>query len=241
MCPGAYGIQEQTVTLAWVSTCFRSSVMHVGEYAARAPETLLDRLVIFEDIPMDTERVVEIRWHGRGGQGAVTSANLLAEAAWHAGFKGVSSAPAFGAERRGAPVTASTRLSSQPLRHFSQVEHPNIVVVMDDSLLFTAGATHGLSPDGFVIVNSRTAPEALGLDNGYRVATADADRIAVEVGLNVSGILMVNTAMLGVVARATGLVDLKHLEIAINNMFSPRAAARNLDAARRTYALTECL
>lgn len=187
-----------------------------------------------------TDKIIEIRWHGRGGQGAVTSANLLAEAAYHAGFKGVSSAPAFGAERRGAPVTASTRLSSQPLRHFSQVERPDIVVVMDDSLLLSANATRGLAPNGHIIVNSRKTPEALGLDNGYRLAAADADHIAAEVGLLVSGILMVNTAMLGAVARATGPINLEHLEIAVNHVFSPRAAARNLEAARRTYESTEC-
>ena len=187
------------------------------------------------------QKIIEIRWHGRGGQGAVTSANLLAEAAYHAGFKGVTSAPAFGAERRGAPVTASTRLASHPLRHFSQVEHPDIVVVMDDSLLVSGGATRGLAPDGFIIVNSHATPETLGLGNGYRVATADANRIAEALGLNISGTLMVNTAMLGAVARTTGLVGIEHLEIAMKNAFSPRAAARNIEAARRTYECTECL
>ena len=188
---------------------------------------------------MDKE--LEIRWHGRGGQGAVTSANMLAEAAYHAGFRGVMSAPAFGAERRGAPVTASTRLAPRPLRCLSQVVYPDMVVVLDDSLLATAGAINGLEKDGYVIVNTPRAPEALGLGNGYRVAAADANRIAQDIGLVVSGTVMINTAMLGAVARATGIIDLEHIEMALRSIFSPRAAEKNFEAARRTFEQTKCL
>ncbi len=189
---------------------------------------------------MQTDRVIEIRWHGRGGQGAITSANILAEAAYHAGFKGVTSAPAFGAERRGAPVTASTRLSSSPLRHFSQVEHPDMIIVLDDSLLITAKATNGLAADGCVVVNSRLRPEELGLDAGYRVAAADANGVAHAVGLVVSGNAMVNTAMLGAIARATGLITLEHVEQALRQAFSPRTVGKNIEAARMTYECTLC-
>ena len=84
----------------------------------------------------------EIRWHGRGGQGAISSAQILAQAAYCAKFRGVTSAPSFGAERRGAPVTASTRLSPEPLRIFSQIEFPDIVIVLDDTLL-TVRERHG--------------------------------------------------------------------------------------------------
>lgn len=183
----------------------------------------------------------EIRWHGRGGQGAVTSANMLAEAAYHAGFRGVMSAPAFGAERRGAPVTASTRIAPRSLRCLSQVEYPDMIVVLDDSLLTAANATNGLAQDGFVVVNSSLSPEALGLSGGYRIAVADANRIAGEVGLVVSGTLMINTAMLGAVARASGIIGLKHIEKALNSIFSPRAANKNFEAARLTYEQTRCL
>ncbi len=191
---------------------------------------------------MDTTQIdqIEIRWHGRGGQGAVTSANLLAEAAYYAGFKGVSSAPAFGAERRGAPVTASTRLANAPLRHFSQVESPNMVVILEGSLLTTAKATQGLTDNGHVIVNSPFLPDALGLSNGYRVATVNADRIAEEINLRASGVIMVNTAMLGAVARATGLITLEHIDRALSHAFSPKAARKNMEAARLTYEATCC-
>ena len=183
---------------------------------------------------------LEIRWHGRGGQGAVTSANLLAEAAYYAGFKGVTSAPTFGAERRGAPITASTRLAEEPLRHFSQVENPDMIIVLDDSLLSTANATRGLAEDGFVIVNSRHTPEELGLAGTYRVATADADKVAEEINLRASGVVMVNTAMLGAVAKATGLITLEHINKALENGFSPKAAQKNIEAARLTCERTQC-
>lgn len=187
------------------------------------------------------DKEFEIRWHGRGGQGAVTSANMLAEAAYHAGFRGVMSAPAFGAERRGAPVTASTRLAPRPLRCLSQVEYPDMIVVLDDSLLVTAGAVNGLEKDGFVVVNTCMTPESLGLTNGYRVAVADANRVAEEVGLIVSGTVMINTAMLGAIARATGIIGLEHVEKAMSSIFSPRAAKKNFEAARLTFEQTLCL
>lgn len=189
---------------------------------------------------MTRPKQIEIRWHGRGGQGAVTSANLLAEAAYYAGFKGVTSAPAFGAERRGAPVTASTRLASDPLRHFSQVENPDIIIVLDSSLLETANAVQGLAEDGYVIVNSRFAPKELGLSNGYKVATADADRVAEEIELLASGVIMVNTAMLGAVAKATGLISLQDISKTLANAFSPKAAKKNIEAAALTYECTQC-
>lgn len=186
-------------------------------------------------------REFEIRWHGRGGQGAVTSANMLAEAAYHAGFLGVMSAPAFGAERRGAPVTASTRLAPRPLRRLSQVEYPDMIVVLDDSLLDTVNAVHGLAPKGYVIVNTTLQPQDLNLGRDYFVAVADANRIAEEVGLIVSGTVMINTPMLGAIAKASGLIGLEHIEKAMHSIFSERAAKKNFEAARRSYEQTICL
>ncbi len=106
----------------------------------------------------------EIRWHGRGGQGAVTSAKLLADAAFRSGWKGVTSAPSYGAERRGAPITASTRLADEQIRVFSQVTNPDIVIVLDDSLLTVGGATVGLQPGATLIVNTSRPAEELGVD-----------------------------------------------------------------------------
>ncbi|HOZ45032.1 MAG TPA: 2-oxoacid:acceptor oxidoreductase family protein [Candidatus Hydrogenedentes bacterium] len=180
----------------------------------------------------------EIRWHGRGGQGAITSAKYLAEAAFLNGFRGVTSQPSFGAERRGAPVTASTRLSTEPLRMFSLVESPDLVVVLDETLLECAAPTGGLQNGGWIVVNSARDPEALGLEGGFRVATADAKGVSREVGLRVAGVAMVNTAMLGAVARATGLVDLEHIRLTLERHFPAPVAAKNFDAARITYDRT---
>ncbi|MFA7692705.1 MAG: pyruvate oxidoreductase subunit gamma [Candidatus Hydrogenedentes bacterium] len=183
----------------------------------------------------------DVRWHGRGGQGAVTSANMLAEAAYHAGFRGIMSAPTFGAERRGAPITASTRIAPRPLRSLSQVDKPDMIVVLDDSLLTAANATKGLAKNGLVIINTnRELDELPGLNNGYRVAMVNANHVAEEVGLIISGALMINTAMLGAISRAFEVIKLEHVEKALNSIFSPAAAKKNFEAARLSYEQTRC-
>lgn len=180
----------------------------------------------------------EIRWHGRGGQGAISSAKFLAEAAHYGGFLGVTSAPSFGAERRGAPVTASTRLARKPVRVFSQVEQPDVVVVLDDTLLEGADPTAGLKDGGWLIVNTHLKPAELGLKGGFSVATADADAAARETGMVVAGIVMVNTAMLGAFARATELVSLENIRRTLDGKFPEEAARKNFETARITYERT---
>ncbi len=190
------------------------------------------------DVKSSMDGLCEIRWHGRGGQGAISSAKILAAAAYRGGFKGVTSAPSFGAERRGAPVTASTRMSAEPIRVFSQIEHPNIIVVLDDTLVHTANATSGLQSGGWVIINSKKSPAEWAIEGDYRVATADASGAAEEVGLIIGGAPMVNTAMLGAVARATELVTMEDLEVSLEGAFPGGKAAINYDAARLTYERT---
>jgi 2-oxoacid:acceptor oxidoreductase gamma subunit (pyruvate/2-ketoisovalerate family) len=183
--------------------------------------------------------MVEIRWHGRGGQGAVTSAKLLADAAYKSGWKGVTSAPTFGAERRGAPITASTRLDSAPIRVYSQVTTPDIAIVLDESLLEVGRAMAGLKPGATVIVNTvRTAAE-LGASGDARVVTADVTGAAEAAGVIVGGTPIVSAAILGSVAKATGVVSMDAVEGAIAGMFAPAAAAKNAEAARIAYACTE--
>jgi pyruvate ferredoxin oxidoreductase gamma subunit len=177
----------------------------------------------------------EIRWHGRGGQGAVTSAKILADAAFRSGFRGVTSAPSFGAERRGAPITASTRLSDEPVRVYSPVTQPDIVVVLDESLLSVANATAGLRPGGMLIINTTKAPAELGIAGDVRVVTADVTGAARAVDLIVGGHPMVSTAILGAIARATGLITLESLQSAIDHTFKPSAAKKNYDAAVIAY------
>jgi 2-oxoacid:acceptor oxidoreductase gamma subunit (pyruvate/2-ketoisovalerate family) len=181
----------------------------------------------------------EIRWHGRGGQGAVTSAKILANAAFRAGFAGVTSAPSFGAERRGAPVTASTRLDDVPIRVYSQVTTPDIVVVLDESLLEVGGATAGLRDGGTVIVNTVRPAAELGLPAGTRIFTADVTGAAQAAGVIVGGMPMVSGAILGSVAKATGLVGLDDVSAAISDSFSAKAAASNYEAARIAYECTK--
>lgn len=185
--------------------------------------------------------ICEIRWHGRGGQGAVTSAQYLAQAGYLAGFRGVTSAPSFGAERRGAPVTASTRLSPTPLRMFSQVECPDVVIVLDDTLLECQDPTAGLSEAGWVILNSHRDPGDVSLPGGFSLATADATAVAREVGLIVAGAVMVNTPMLGAFAHATGLVTLDNIRETLFEKYSRAVAEKNFEAARRTFERTKVL
>ena len=180
----------------------------------------------------------EIRWHGRGGQGAVTAAKLFADAAFRSGWEGVTSAPSFGAERRGAPVTASSRLADERIRVLSQVTTPDIVVVLDDSLLDVASATAGITSGGVVIVNTTRAAADLGLAGDFRVVAADVTGAAEAAGVIVGGQTIVSAAILGSVAKATGLVTLEAVEAAIGEAFAPGPAAKNAEAALIAYECT---
>jgi 2-oxoacid:acceptor oxidoreductase gamma subunit (pyruvate/2-ketoisovalerate family) len=180
----------------------------------------------------------EIRWHGRGGQGAVTSAKILADAAYRSGFAGVTSQPTFGAERRGAPITASTRLSSEPVRVLSQVTAPDIAIVLDDSLVEVANPTAGMKPGGMLIVNTVRPAAELALRDDIVVVTSDVTGAAEAVGLIVGGQPMVSTAILGAVAAATGLITMASVEAAIAKAFSGSAATKNIDAAKIAFECT---
>src|SRR5512137_2079336 len=144
-----------------------------------------------------SNRPLEIRWHGRGGQGAITAAKIIAQAAYLKGYKGVTAAPSFGAERRGAPVSASTRISTETVLVVSQVENPEIVVVLDHTLLQYPDVTHGLGKNGWRIVNSPLTPRELGLKGEYNIATADATKVCQDLGLIIAGLVIVNTPILG--------------------------------------------
>ena len=181
----------------------------------------------------------EIRWHGRGGQGAITAAKILAQAAYLEGYQGVTAAPSFGAERRGAPVSASTRISPQTIMVVSQVEKPNIVVVLDHTLLKYDEVTSGLVKGGWLIVNSWRHPRQLGLKGGFNIATADATKVCSSLGLVVAGLTIVNTAILGAFVRATEVVGLASIEKVIRERFSNSAADINLAVITQTYEITE--
>jgi pyruvate ferredoxin oxidoreductase gamma subunit len=186
-----------------------------------------------------TAKLYEIRWHGRGGQGAVTAAKIIAQAAYCKGYCGVTAAPSFGAERRGVPVSALTRISTEPIAVVSQVENPSAVVVLDQSLLKHEDVLSGLSSDGWLIVNSWLHPRELKIKGDFNIAVADATSICRELGLMVGGLPMVNTAMLGAFACATQIVDMPSIEKVIRERFSNNTVDINLAAIKKTYEVTK--
>ncbi len=175
----------------------------------------------------------EIRIHGRGGQGAVTAAQLIAEAAFREG-KHVVAFPFFGAERRGAPVRAFARISDEPIYVRSQIYEPDIVIVLDPALIRMADITEGLKEGGILVLNTREGPDELGFDK-YKVATVDATGIAIELGLIVAGWPVVNTPMCGAFVAATGEVSLKTMLEVIRDRWPGRAGEKNAEAARLAY------
>jgi 2-oxoacid:acceptor oxidoreductase gamma subunit (pyruvate/2-ketoisovalerate family) len=186
-----------------------------------------------------TTKLYEIRWHGRGGQGAVTAAKIVAQAAYFKGYKGVTAAPSFGAERRGAPVSALTRVSTEAITVVSQVEVPDAVVVLDQSLLKYQDVISGLGSGGWLVVNSWLHPKELNIKGNFNIATADATKVCRELGLMVGGLPMANTAMLGALARATQIVDMPSIEKVIRDRFSNNAVDINLAAIEQTYEITK--
>lgn len=184
---------------------------------------------------------IDVRWHGRGGQGAVTAAMILAEAAYYDGYKGVTAAPFFGAERRGAPIIATTRFSQEPIRTFSLVEQPHVVVVLDESLLKVVNVAAGIRPDGLVLINTAAPPELVRLNTRANIATTNASGWASDAGLIVAGSVLVNTTILGGVSKATGLVSMESIERALLNHFSGEAGEKNVLGARMAYEGTRLL
>jgi len=165
----------------------------------------------------------------------VTAAMILAEAAYYDGYKGVTSAPFFGAERRGAPVIATTRFGRQPIRTFSLVEYPDVVVVLDETLLRVVDVTGGIEPDGLVLINTARAPETICLNKTVNIATTNATHWAKEAGLIVSGAILFNTTILGGFCKATNLISIESIEKALANHFKREALEKNIRGARLAY------
>jgi pyruvate ferredoxin oxidoreductase gamma subunit len=180
----------------------------------------------------------EIIWHGRGGQGAVTAAQILTEAAFYEGFKGVSAKPTYFSERRGAPVSVHTRISPEPIRTFANVAHPDIAVVLDDNLLEMVNVTGNLKQGGLVVINSSRSPRELGLEGPFSVAVADAFHSSEAAGLIVEGNVLISTSILGPLAAASTLVSLGNIRKAIGSRFSGPALERNLKALELAYENT---
>ena len=175
----------------------------------------------------------EIRIHGRGGQGSVTAAEVLAHAAFIEG-KWVQAFPYFGAERRGAPVKAFARISSEPLLVHSQVYSPDYVIVLDPYIHKVVDVTEGLKKEGVIVMNTKKKPAELGLE-GWRVGTVDATGIALELNLLVAGLPVVNTSILGAFARASGEVKLTSVLQAVKETWSGAAGEKNARATEFAY------
>ena len=175
----------------------------------------------------------ELRIHGRGGQGSVTAAELIAVAAFEGGVF-AQAFPAFGVERRGAPVQAFVRFDSDRIRLRSQVYEPDYIIVQDSTLIRDVNVFMGVKKGGIVIVNTeRTITHPV--PDAVRVITIDATSIALEV----LGLPITNTALMGAFAAASGEIKLDALENALRHRFKGELAEKNILAARRAYDLVK--
>lgn len=184
--------------------------------------------------------LTEIRWHGRGGQGAKTAALLLADAALASG-KYIQAFPEYGPERMGAPVASFNRISSSAILLHSGVTSPDIVIVLDPTLMDSVDVTEGIPASGTLLVNSEKSPSDIraqfNIDAGIKVCTVDASKISTEtIGRDIP-----NTPMLGALVKATGILDFKEMiddtKKKLEKKFKtkPEVIEGNLKAIERAY------
>ena len=186
---------------------------------------------------MKENGLIEFRWHGRGGQGAKTACLLLADAAFSAG-KFVQGFPEYGPERMGAPITAYNRISDVRCSIHCNIDHPDYVVVVDETLLDTVDVTHGLSPEGAVIVNTAHAPQQIReklRDWTGRVCTIDARRISEEtLGRNFP-----NTPMLSATVKVSGVLKEAQFKQDMEESFQHKFATKPQVVAGNMAALVQ--
>ncbi|MCX8006721.1 MAG: 2-oxoacid:acceptor oxidoreductase family protein [Coriobacteriia bacterium] len=185
------------------------------------------------------EQLTEIRWHARAGQGAVTAAKLVAETALEAD-QYMQAMPEYGPERMGAPIKAFTRISPEPIEIHCNIEHPNVVVVLDETLLSIVDVTEGLRDGGAIIVNTCKTPDALRAELGLqgrqvRVASVDASGISLDTLKRD----IPNTPMVGALAKVTGLFTLdeiiQHLTKTFGKKFSQDVIDANIASVKRAF------
>ncbi|MDD1672738.1 MAG: pyruvate ferredoxin oxidoreductase subunit gamma [Methanomicrobiales archaeon] len=173
----------------------------------------------------------ELRIHGRGGQGSVTAAELIAVAAFESGVF-AQAFPAFGVERRGAPVQAFVRFSDKKIRLRSQVYEPDYIIVQDSTLIKDVNVFQGMKKGGIAIINTGRGIDAA-IPDGVRVITVDATQVA----LDVLGLPITNTALMGAFAAASGEITFTALKHALRHRFSKELAEKNIEAAKRTFEM----
>ncbi len=175
--------------------------------------------------------IIEIRWHGRGGQGAITAAKIVANAAFASGYKGAVMTPTFGTERRGAAVFTSLKISREKIYDLSPISTPDMIIVLDHTLLDEVDVAAGLKENGLVVLNGGKPVEEYDF-KGRKVAVCDVTHHAVTAGLPPG---IVNSGIIGAFCRATGLVELDVLLEAIKKEFSGKRPELNAKAAQIAY------
>jgi len=183
------------------------------------------------------EKLIEVRWHGRGGQGAVTASKLLATSALAEG-KYIQAFPEYGPERMGAPIQSFTRINENPINIHCHVVNPSIVLVLDPTLLKAVDVTEGLTEDGVLIVNSEKSPgeirKKLNLKE-RKIYTVNASKIAEET----IGRPLPNTPLIGALIKVTGLLTLNNvladIEDKFKEKFSVKIVEGNINAIKRAY------
>ena len=185
--------------------------------------------------------MIEIRWHGRGGQGAKTASLLLADAAFNTG-KYIQGFPEYGPERMGAPITAYNRISDTPIRIHSNIYEPDYVVVVDDTLLESVDVTSGLKEEGAIVINTtKNGEDLLGLLKGYKgkVYTIDARKVSMET----LGQYFPNTPMLAAIVKVSGIMKeeefIKDMEGSFKHKFAKKPEVIDGNMAALKLALSE--
>ena len=168
----------------------------------------------------------EIRLHSRGGQGGVTAAKLIAYAAFLDG-KYATATPLYGAERRGAPVVSFIRIDDEPVRVYSQIRHPDLVIVLDESIMELVDVLKGIHPDGEVFINSQKGTTV----EGHRTYPVDLTGISLSLDLVLAGNPILNTPLIGAIAKL-GIISQESAKQVIAETFRDE---RNVEAALRAY------
>jgi pyruvate ferredoxin oxidoreductase gamma subunit/2-oxoisovalerate ferredoxin oxidoreductase gamma subunit len=177
--------------------------------------------------------VIEVRIHGRGGQGAVIASLVIANAAYRKGYH-VQVFPEFGVERRGVPVTAFARIDTRPILLRTRIQRPDHVIVLDPAIAKYLPVAAGLEQGGSIVMNAK-GPEALdSFQNGWKLAWVDGTSIAAKHKIGTATAPIVNTAIVGAFAAVTKLFEMDHVKGAMKELF-PKAVDRNFQAAQEAF------
>jgi len=179
--------------------------------------------------------MIEIRMHGRGGQGGAVACKILALAVFKEG-KYAQSFPAFGVERRGAPVVAFTRIDDKPIQLRCEIYEPDHIIVLDPTLMLSTNVIGGLKAGGTILINSDLPESFFKIPEGYKVRCTDANALAVKYSLGTRAIPIVNTAILGAFAKFTGLLTIDKLAEAIEETV-PARTKQNVDAVKEAFEM----